>query len=195
MLISSGSGILSLRVFVTPLALGASCHHLSSDAAASALSDFFEVLVAPLCLRDKATQLQPKRQVLSWPDDAVVAVAAAVASAAASFGLSITDESWLPAAFSAVLVTVYDENTLQKILNFVVSGGSGFQERGARYLAGTCSALHQRNTIKTGHQFFIFENSFVYDDNFGTTAAIGALLQLPRRNMEHWHEPVYNNSL
>jgi hypothetical protein len=157
-----------------------------------------------MCLRDEAPPLQPKRHVLSWPDDAVGAAAAAVAAAAAAAELSVRDDSWLPVGFSAVVVTAYDEITLQKLLTFVSSssssggGGSGgdiFNEPRARYLAGTCSGWYHRNSATTGQPFMIFENSFAYDDDFGTLAAIGALLQLRRQQVEHWHQPVYNNSL
>ncbi len=185
-----------MRLFVSPLALASSCVCLTAAAAAASPSDLFDALAAPLCLREEAPPLQPNRRALSWPDDAVAVTAAAVAAAASTAALLVRDESWLPVGFAAVVVTAHDETTLQKILSFISSSVSNdLHELGARYFAGTCSGSQQPDSIKTGQQFMIFENSFAFDDDFGTLDAVGALLQLSRQRASHWHEPVYNNSL
>jgi hypothetical protein len=141
--------------------------------------------------------LIPKRGVLAWPEDAAAATAAAVAEAAAAHSseLSIIDESWMPVGIAALLVTAYDEVTLQTILNFVSASGSGSDERGARYIAGMCSGSTAPSSIKTGEQFLIFENGISYDDDFGTVAALQAVLHLPGQGMVDWQAPVYSSSL
>jgi hypothetical protein len=194
------TGLLSLRVFISPHALSPSCSCHTSPTAATASSEFFDALAAPLCLRDIAPNLLPKRRGLSWPDDAVTTTAAAVAAAAAAARLVPKDESWLPLTAAAVVITARDEITLQKILNFVGGGGGGggggdLRDDAPGLVAGTCGGTRGRNSIRKDEEFIVFENCMAYDESFRTLDDLGALLQLQRRGASHWHQPVYNNSL
>ncbi len=184
------AGALSLRIFVSPLALASSCSCHDPATAATSSDEFFEALAAPFCLSNGSPSLLPKRQALSWPNDAVTAAAAGVAAATSEF--SIKDESWLPLGFAAVLITVNEETTLQKILSFF---RADVLENVARFVAGKCGDANAPNDIRIGEQFLVFENGIAFDDDFGTLHALGALLKLPKQDMKHWHEPVYNNSV
>jgi hypothetical protein len=191
------TGLLSLRIFISPHALAPSCACHSSPTAASASSEFFDALAAPLCLRDATPNLLPKRRSLSWPDDAVTTAAAATAAAAAAAHLVPKDESWLPLTAAAVMITAHDEITLQKILNFVGGGGGGgdLRDNAPRLVAGTCGGSRGPNSIRKDEEFIVFENCMAYDERFRTLDDLGALLQLQRHGASHWHQPVYNNSL